>query len=58
MAVFDESTLEDDWQVWQLLRYGPVTLFHKAEVLNETIQYLKHRQYLVFEFDCQNYEDE
>src|SRR5687768_10487598 len=58
MAVFDESTLKDDWQIWQLLRYGPVTLFHKPEVLNETIQHLKQHQYVVYEFDCQNYQDE
>ncbi len=58
MAAFNKLTLRDDWQIWQLLRYGPVTLFHKLQILEETVQYLKQHGYTVHEFDCQDYKDE
>jgi hypothetical protein len=54
MATFNESSLSDEWQLWQLFRYGPVTLFHKPQVLQETIHFLRQEHYLVHEFDCRD----
>ncbi len=58
MAVFDRATLRENWKIWQLLRYGPVTLFHNLQVLEETVRYLRQHDYVVHEFDCRSYQDE
>ena len=58
MAVFNKSDFRHDWQIWQLLRYGPITLFHQLQILEETVRYLREQGYVVHEFDCVDYEDE
>lgn len=58
MAVFDRNNLKAEWKIWQLCRYGPITLFRQASVLEETVRHLKEQKYLVHEFDCGKYEDD
>lgn len=57
MAIFQESTLQDEWPIWELVRHGPVTLFYKHQIIEETSDYLRLNGYLVYEFDCNNYGD-
>jgi len=58
MAIFQESTLRDEWQTYQLFRYGPVSLFFKPHILDEAVQFLKKQSYIIHEFNCQDYSSE
>jgi hypothetical protein len=59
MATFNETTLVDsEWEIFQLMRFGGVTLFDQEKILASHLHMLKQRQYVVHEFDCLNYEQE
>lgn len=58
MATFDDVSIKDDWKTYQLFRYGPVSLFYKSEVLQEAIEHLSERAYILPEFDCRDCESE
>lgn len=52
MAVFDEAN--STWQRidWQLLRDGPITLYHSRMILEESCLWLEEHGYHVYHFDC------
>ena len=56
MAVFTNSSINSDYYLWQIYRYGPATLYYRKFLFEAAIQQLHQRNYLVFEFDCQKYD--
>lgn len=56
MANFKASTLQNERTVFQLLQNGPINLYYKTAILDDTIQYLEFQKYVVHEFDCRNYQ--
>jgi hypothetical protein len=52
MAAFDpESDLDDD-RAYKLLRFSPVTLFWRPQVLDETTEWLSDRGYQIIRLDA------
>jgi hypothetical protein len=59
MATFNEKTLVDsEWEIFELMRFGGVTLFDQEPILANHLQMLGQRQYVVYEFDCLSYPDD
>ncbi len=58
MAAFTYADVKEDFKTYNLFRHGAITLFHDLAVLEETIAYLRERQYIVHEFDCPTYQSE
>ena len=54
MASFDETTWREEKEILRL--FNPVTLFFDIRVLEEAVQRFKERQYVIYEFDCRDYE--
>ena len=52
MAAFDFDELKGDWRAYDIFRFGPITLFHKDDLLDGTIQYLESQNYFVPQIDC------
>lgn len=40
---------------WNILKNGPVALYHRPEILAEDVEWLRQHQYGVHEFDCSTY---
>jgi hypothetical protein len=58
MAAFDpESDLDED-RAYQLLRFSPVTLFWRPQVLDETTEWLNDRGYQVIRLDASGWSTE
>ena len=63
MAVFKSPELfpptsQDEWRTYNLFRYGPIVLFFKRQVLQDSIQFLQNQDYVIHEFNCQDYTSE
>jgi RNAse (barnase) inhibitor barstar len=57
MAVFKEPEGYDRID-WDLLQNGSITLYWKAQYLDETVDWLKQNGYKVAEIDCSTWNDE
>jgi hypothetical protein len=55
MATFKEDTVRDEWEIYELFRDGPITLFYKPQVLEDALGILLKKKYEAHEFDCKNY---